>query len=61
MLCRASRMAALLLCLSAVCPDMAAQAEKPLSASDVPQQLGPLLAKIDKPLVGENALKVRLS
>jgi hypothetical protein len=40
---------------------MAAQAEKPLSASDLPQQLGPLLAKIDKPLVGEKALKVRLS
>ena len=54
MLCRAGWMAALLLCLSAACPNMAAQAEKPISASDLPQQLGPLLAGIDKPLVAES-------
>ncbi|MBM4020156.1 MAG: hypothetical protein FJ288_17865 [Planctomycetes bacterium] len=39
----------------------AAPGEKPIGAADPPRQHGPLLAKIDKPLVSEKSLKVRLS
>jgi len=51
---RAGWLAALTIIVSTACLNRAAQGEKPIGAADLPQQLEPLPARTDKPLVAEN-------